>query len=58
MWQMGFVASPRTLGELEHLLKVDERVMRYIIQRQKPFAALPNTYSVARQAKRALEART
>ena len=46
------------LGELEHLLKVDERVIRYIIQRQKPFAALPNTYSVARQAKRALEART
>ncbi len=55
MWQLDFAAAPPMLGELEHLLKVDDRVVRYVILRRAPFKPLPNTYKVANQAKRVLQ---
>lgn len=33
MWQMGFMADPRVLKDLEHQLKVDERVLRHMVFR-------------------------
>lgn len=56
MWQLDFAAAPPVLKDVEHLLKVDDRVVRYVILRRSPFQPLPNTYKVANQAKRMLQA--
>jgi ribosomal protein S6 len=55
MWQLDFAAAPPALKDLEHLLKVDDRVVRYVILRRSPFKPLPNTYKLANQAKRMLQ---
>jgi len=55
MWQLDFAAAPPVLRDLEHLLKVDDRVVRYVILRRSPFKPLPNTYKVTKQAKRAVQ---
>ncbi|BDA51076.1 probable 30S ribosomal protein S6 [Coccomyxa sp. Obi] len=55
MWQLDFAAAPPVLRELEHLLKVDDRVVRYVILRRSAFKPLPNTYKVANKAKRTLQ---
>ena len=33
MWQMAFMADPVVLKDLEHQLKVDERVLRHMVFR-------------------------
>lgn len=55
MWQLDFAAAPPVLRELEHLLKVDDRIVRYVILRRSPFKPLPKTYKVANQAKRMVQ---
>ncbi len=52
MWQLQFMAAPAVLNELEHNLKVDERVLRYVLQKQPALPPLPNTYSISKWAKR------
>jgi hypothetical protein len=42
------------LADLDHLLKVDERVVRFVVLRRSAFPPLPNTYRVARMAARLL----
>lgn len=54
MWQLDFSAAPPALKDLEHLLKVDDRVVRYVILRKSIFKPLPTTYSVAKRAKHLL----
>jgi len=54
MWQMGFMADPRTLKELDHQLKVDERVLRFMVFRKRALPKLPNTYALAKKAKELL----
>lgn len=51
MWQMGFLADPRSLSELEHQLKVDERVLRHLVVKKRALPKLPNTYWLAKKAK-------
>lgn len=58
MWQLDFAAAPPVLRDLEHLLKVDERVVRYVILRRSPFKPLPNTYKIAQRAKHAVQTRS
>jgi hypothetical protein len=57
MWQLNFSAAPPALKDLEHLLKVDERVIRYVILRRSVFTPFPSTHSVAKRAKHLLEKR-
>ncbi len=52
MWQMEFMAAPAVLGELDHNLKVDEEVLRYVVQKQRALPPLPNTHSISKWAKR------
>lgn len=46
------MVGPRALKELEFNLKVDERVLRYVITKKQALPALPNTYKVAKAARR------
>eukprot|EP00884_Botryococcus_braunii_P022628 jgi/Botrbrau1/9049/Bobra.0376s0025.1 len=55
MWQLGFMLSPTALPQLEHGLKVDERILRYIIMKKRPFRSFPNTYRVSQFARRLLQ---
>lgn len=50
MWQLTFSSPPSVLPDLDHLLRVDERVLRWMVLRRRPYAPLPNTYRVARAA--------
>jgi len=52
MWQMGFMADPRTL--MDHQLKVDEHVLRFMVFRKRALPKLPNTYALAKKAKELL----
>lgn len=54
MWQLGFMLSPTALPQLEHGLKVDERILRYIIIKKRSFRSFPNTYRVSQLARRLL----
>ncbi len=56
MWQVTFVASPKVLPDLEHSLKVDERVLRHILVKKEPLKAMPSTTTVKRRAVKTLEA--
>ena len=54
MWQLTFMASPSAISELEHGLKVDERILRHLLVKKEPFKAMPNTYKVSKIATRML----
>lgn len=55
MWQVTFIASPKVLPDLEHSLKVDERVLRHILVKKDPFKAMPSTATIKRKAMKTLE---
>ena len=55
MWQITFIGNPATLPELEHLLRIDERVLRHIFVKKEPYKALPTTYSVKKKATQILK---
>lgn len=50
MWQVNFAASPKTLADIDHSLRVDERVLRWIVLKRRPYNRLPTPYAVARAA--------
>ncbi len=50
MWQGNFAASPATLKELDHTLRVEERMLRWMVLKRRPYAPLPTPYQVARAA--------
>ena len=52
MWQLQFKSAPGVLGNVEHNLKVDERVLRYIVQKQPAMPTVPNTHNVRKWAQR------
>lgn len=52
MWQLQFKAAPGVLNDVEHDLKVDERVLRYLIQKQPDLPTMPNTHNVQKWARR------
>lgn len=52
MWQLQFKAAPAVLTDVEHNLKVDERVLRYLIQKQPDLPIIPNTHNVQKWARR------
>lgn len=52
MWQMNFAAAPKTLAELDHTLRVDERMLRWMVLKRRPYNPLPNPYAVARAAEK------
>jgi Ribosomal protein S6 len=45
-WQINFMASPAALDEVKHQLRVDERVLRFILQRKNALPRLPNTFAI------------
>lgn len=50
MWQINFASSPAALSELDHTLRVDERMLRWMVLKRRPYAPLPTPYAVARAA--------
>lgn len=50
MWQLNFAAAPSTLPDLDHTLRVDERMLRWMVLKRRPYPALPSPYAVARAA--------
>ncbi|PRW51089.1 mitochondrial ribosomal S6 [Chlorella sorokiniana] len=50
MWQVNFAAKPTTLQELDHTLRVDERMLRWMVLKRRPYGPLPTPYQVARAA--------
>jgi small subunit ribosomal protein S6 len=50
MWQINFAANPKMLSELDHTLRVDERMLRWLVLKRLPYTPLPSPYSVARTA--------
>lgn len=50
MWQINFAANPATLPELDHTLRVDERMLRWLVLKRQPYRRLPTPYRVARIA--------
>ena len=57
IFQMDFMVDPAALEELEHDLKVDERVLRYVLQKKDPLPRLPTTYKVSKLARALRERR-
>lgn len=53
MWQITFASKTAALQELEHGLRVNENVLRWIIMKRRMLENLPNTYKVSRYAKMA-----
>ncbi len=51
IFQMDFMVDPVALEDLEHNLKVDERVLRYVLQKKDPLPRLPTTYKVSKLAR-------
>lgn len=56
MWQLTFAANPKVLSEIDHSLRIDERVLRWAVLKRRHLAPLPNPYRVARAAEAATEA--
>ena len=44
------MVGPDALEEIEFNLKVDERILRYVIQKKEALPSLPNTYKVQKMA--------
>lgn len=53
MWQVCFAAAPAVLAQLDHSLRVDEDVLRWVIMRRQQQAPMPTTHKAARMAHRA-----
>lgn len=51
MWQLTFAAPPQVLQEVDHALRVDETVLRWIVQKRQFLERLPNTYRIAQLTK-------
>jgi ribosomal protein S6 len=52
MWQLTFAANSEALREIDHSLRVDERVLRWAVLKRRAFGPLPNPFRVARAAER------
>jgi ribosomal protein S6 len=50
MWQLTFASNAQALNEIDHSLRVDERVLRWVVLKRRPYGPLPNSYRVARTA--------
>ena len=50
MWQLTFASPPAVLREIDHSLRVDERVLRWMVLKRRPYAPLPTPYRIARAA--------
>lgn len=50
MWQLTFAANSQALQEIDHLLRVDERVLRWAVLKRRPYSPLPNPFRIARTA--------
>ncbi len=50
MWQISFAAKPQVLEDLQHQLKLDERVMRHLFVKKDVFKPMPTTSAVKKQA--------
>ena len=50
MWQLTFACNPEVLAEIDHSLRVDERILRWVVLKRQAFPALPNSYRIARAA--------
>lgn len=50
MWQLTFAANPKVLPDIDHSLRIDERVLRWAVLKRRHTAPLPNPYKVARAA--------
>jgi ribosomal protein S6 len=55
MWQVTFASNPRVLSELDHALRVDEEVLRWVVLKRQAFSPLPNTFKVARLAEQLMK---
>lgn len=49
------MVTPPVLSALEHNLTVDERVLRYIVQKQQALPSYPNTHRVKSFADRLIQ---
>jgi len=52
MWQLTFASSPKVLGDIDHSLRVDEQVLRWVFLKRRQIDPLPNPYRIARAAER------
>ena len=50
MWQLTFASDPKVLSEIDHSLRIDDRVLRWSVLKRRKLAPLPNPYRVARAA--------
>ena len=50
MWQLTFASNPSVLADIDHSLRIDERVLRWAVLRRRHLNPLPNPYKVARAA--------
>lgn len=50
MWQLTFAAVPDTVKEMEDALRLDERVIRWVVLKRKKNEPLPSSYRIARAA--------
>lgn len=55
MWQVQFMVTPPVLSALQHNLTVDERVLRYIVQKKRALPPYPNTHRVKSFADRLMQ---
>jgi small subunit ribosomal protein S6 len=56
MWQLTFAADAAALRDVDHALRVDERVVRWALLRRRALPPLPNPFQIARAAERAAAA--
>ncbi|KAL6771723.1 MRPS6 [Auxenochlorella protothecoides x Auxenochlorella symbiontica] len=50
IWQVTFASTPEVLKDIDHSLRVDETVLRWIVQKREYLDRLPNTHRVAKMA--------
>lgn len=50
MWQMTFAAKTEALRQIDHDLRVNEDVLRWIVMKRKMLTRLPNSHRVSRLA--------
>ncbi|KAK2076221.1 hypothetical protein QBZ16_001153 [Prototheca wickerhamii] len=51
VWQLTFAAPAGVLPEVDHALRVDETVLRWVVQKRKYLERLPNTYRISKMSK-------
>jgi ribosomal protein S6 len=55
MWQLTFASNPKVLAEIDHSLRIDERVLRWAVLKRRHLSSLPNPYRVARAAEAVMQ---